>query len=85
MWPADGVEVGVDEATMRARDPLPRCLRRGGLARPNILMFSDWNGIPGPAGEREDELAAWCDAVRRTGGRLAVVEVGAIPRSRRCG
>jgi NAD-dependent SIR2 family protein deacetylase len=41
VWPADGVQVDVDGATMRAVPPLPRCRRCGGLARPNILKFGD--------------------------------------------
>src|SRR5262245_41039497 len=42
VWPADGVEVEVDEATVRARSELPRCPRCGAVARPNILMFGDY-------------------------------------------
>lgn len=41
-WSADDVDVDVDPATFRAREPFPRC-RCGALARPNILMFSDWS------------------------------------------
>src|SRR6266704_2230291 len=40
VFPADDTVVSIDEATMRAREPLPRCPRDGSLARPNILMFN---------------------------------------------
>ena len=45
VFPADGFEVTVDPATMRAAGELPRCPACGALARPNILMFGDgaWN------------------------------------------
>ncbi len=42
IWSADDTTVSVDEATIRARQPLPQCIRCGGLARPNVLMFDDW-------------------------------------------
>ncbi len=41
IFPADRFEVGVDEETMRAIEPLPECPNCGALARPNILMFGD--------------------------------------------
>jgi NAD-dependent SIR2 family protein deacetylase len=72
---ADAVEVEVDEQTMRAVGPLPRCPRCGGLARPGILMFGDgaWVGARSDAqGERYEE---WLEGTR--GGRLCVVELGA--------
>lgn len=42
----DNVRVDIDETTMRAADPLPTCDRCGSVARPNILMFGDWNWLP---------------------------------------
>src|SRR5205814_10284591 len=41
IWPAPMDLIDVDEATFRARPPLPNCPRCGGLARPNVLMFGD--------------------------------------------
>jgi NAD-dependent SIR2 family protein deacetylase len=59
VWPAAGVEVEVDEDTMRAVPPLPRCRHCGGLARPNILMFMDWTWMGKPADAQEHELERW--------------------------
>jgi NAD-dependent SIR2 family protein deacetylase len=82
-WPADGVEVRVDAATMRAEPPLPACPRCGGPARPNILMFGDARFRP----ERtERQLAAHADWLLARHGRVAVIEVGAgtaVPTVRR--
>jgi NAD-dependent SIR2 family protein deacetylase len=77
VWAADGVEVNVDEATMRAVLPLPRCRHCGGLARPNILMFGDWFWVGDPADAQERELAGWLRMRTRARGRLVVVELGA--------
>lgn len=87
IWPADGVEVRVDEQSMRAADPLPWCPRCSGLARPNVLMFGDGEWV----GDRTDEQIAryrrWlADAGRRGRGRLVIIECGAgtaIPTVRR--
>jgi NAD-dependent SIR2 family protein deacetylase len=83
VWPADGVEVTVDPATMRAQPPLPSCPRCGALARPNILMFGDADWDPGDAAPR---LAAYTEFVRGHRRRLAVIEIGAgtaLPTVRR--
>lgn len=69
IWPADDVEVDVDEDTMRARPPLPSCLRCGGPARPNILMFGDLDWLPERTERQLDALRAW----RREHPRAAVV------------
>ena len=42
IWSAEDTTVLVDENTIRARPPLPQCIRCGRLARPNVLMFGDW-------------------------------------------
>jgi NAD-dependent SIR2 family protein deacetylase len=77
VWPADDVEVSVDEDTMRAIPPLPRCRHCGGLARPNILMFGDWFWIGEPAGVQEGKLADWLTMLARAKAHLTVVELGA--------
>ena len=77
-FPADPYEVVVDEATMRAATPLPRCPACGALARPNILMFGDfdWNGDRTDAQERR--FALWATSFPRDPAvRLVVVECGA--------
>ena len=77
-----GMDVVIDEETMRAVPPLPSCPRCGGLARPNILMFGDFSWVPDRSRAQLDELTAW----RRTARDLVVVELGAgraVPTVRR--
>lgn len=79
----DAVEVEVDEATFRARDPLPTCAC-GAPLRPNILMFGDWGWDEARTSEQQRRLEAWLEAV--AGEPLAIVECGAgtaIPSVRR--
>jgi NAD-dependent SIR2 family protein deacetylase len=84
IWPAQDTTVSVDEATIRARPPLPQCMRCSGLARPNVLMFDDWEWIPHRTEEQEQRYRQWLGEV--AGNRLVVIEFGAgsgVPTVRR--
>ncbi|WP_018500274.1 SIR2 family NAD-dependent protein deacylase [Parafrankia discariae] len=93
VWPADDVHVDVDPETMRAREPLPRCPRCDALARPNILMFGDWNWLGARSERALRACSAWLDGPEHgldgpagAGRRLVVVEIGAgtaVPTVRR--
>lgn len=72
--PADE-NVMIDETTMRAQEPLPRCPECGGLLRPNILMFGDWGWNESRTWEQEQRFNRWLGELK--GSRLAVVECGA--------
>jgi NAD-dependent SIR2 family protein deacetylase len=84
IWPADGVEVEVDEATIRAKSELPKCPACAAIARPNILMFDDWGWDDARSSEQYERYEAW---LRRVAGRRVVaIEIGAglaIPTVRR--
>ncbi|OGQ18735.1 MAG: NAD-dependent protein deacetylase [Deltaproteobacteria bacterium RBG_16_71_12] len=84
LWSADDVAVDVDQATFRARPPLPTCPRCGKLARPNILMFGDWGWDSSRADQQSARLQDFLRDAR--GARTVVVECGAgtaIPSVRR--
>ena len=73
---ANAAIVTVDPATMRAADPLPSCPRCGGLARPNVLMFSDTRWVSARTDVQEDRFGEWLDHVAGSA-RLAIIECGA--------
>jgi len=73
IWPAEGFEPHVDPSTCRQPKPWPSCPDCGGLARPNILMFGDWNWLEQRSGQQEARFAAW----RRAASNPVVVELGA--------
>lgn len=73
LWPADDFRPGIDADACRILTPMPRCPRCGGLARPAILMFGDWDWIEARTREQERRLAGWLRSVERP----VVVEVGA--------
>lgn len=84
--PAADLQVHVDDATFRARRPLPTCPKCGALLRPNILMFGDFGWDGARCDEQEERLQRWLiDTAAR---RVCVVECGAgtaIPTVRRLG
>ncbi|CAN5910258.1 NAD-dependent protein deacetylase [soil metagenome] len=74
-FPADGVEVLVDEQTLRAAEPLPACPACGALARPNVLMFGDFDWEGDRTRAQYQRLESWLGSVR--GASLVIVECGA--------
>lgn len=75
LWPADDIDVEIDESTFRATSDLPRCPHCDGVARPNVLMFGDFSWVGDRTRRQKQRFAAWLEDVE--GGRLAVVECGA--------
>ncbi len=75
IWPADGVDVPVDEDAMRATPPLPACPSCGHTARPNVLMFGDWAWVSHRNHAQHERFREWLAALR--GRPLVVVECGA--------
>jgi NAD-dependent SIR2 family protein deacetylase len=75
IWPADGIEILVDETTIRAVSPLPKCVHCEGLARPNILMFGDHRWLSDRTERQQRRYATWLRGLR--GKRLTVIELGA--------
>jgi NAD-dependent SIR2 family protein deacetylase len=73
LWSADDVRPIVDETTCELTSDLPRCPACGAVARPNILMFGDYDWIALRTEQQEARLHAWLSTVER----LVVIEVGA--------
>jgi NAD-dependent SIR2 family protein deacetylase len=69
--------VAVDPESFRAAEPLPRCPRCGGMARPNILMFGDGDFLGARTDAQEARLGAWLRGLAAAGARLVVLELGA--------
>jgi len=86
IWHANGHSVDVDSKTMRARDPLPRCLHCKTVARPNIILFGDVACVPLRHQTQSRRYGHW---LRRVGdSSLVIIELGAgraIPTVRSLG
>ncbi|GGY76950.1 NAD-dependent deacetylase [Pseudoduganella plicata] len=73
IWPADAFVPDVDADACRLRNEPPTCPHCGGLARPNILMFGDWDWVEERSARQGERLQAWLERVRRP----VVIELGA--------
>jgi NAD-dependent SIR2 family protein deacetylase len=82
VWSANAFQSEVDVDQCRLLNPLPTCPTCGLIARPNILMFSDWNWQH----EREQEQrqreqrqseAQWLEKVIHSLWNVVVIELGA--------
>ncbi|MES2759487.1 MAG: Sir2 family NAD-dependent protein deacetylase [Pseudomonadota bacterium] len=72
-WPADAFLPLVDERACRLLGAAPTCPHCGAVARPNILMFDDWNWVERRAAEQGARQQRWLEQVRRP----VVIELGA--------
>jgi NAD-dependent SIR2 family protein deacetylase len=83
-WSAQTFSPKVNEEQCRLISALPRCPTCGSIARPNILMFGDWDWNDGKAELQQMRLNAWLGGVSK----LVTIEIGAgknIPTIRNLG
>jgi len=73
IWPSRE-EIPVDHATMRALS-IPRCVRCGGTARPNVLMFGDFSWVADRTALQEERFGSFLE--ENLGRETVVVELGA--------
>lgn len=77
IWDANRTEIEVNEDTFKAEEPLPKCTDCGMVARPNILMFGDWDWLPHRTDEQSQRMRKWLKRVYDEKMNLVVVEMGA--------
>lgn len=73
IWPADGFFPSVDQQACRLVGEAPSCPYCGAVARPNILMFDDWNWVERRTEAQSEHQQLWLERVRRP----VVIELGA--------
>ncbi len=77
IWDGAEVEVRVNEEKFEAETPLPLCINCGRLARPNILMFGDWDWISSRSDEQSQRFHQWISDLKSKNLKPAVIEIGA--------
>lgn len=73
IWSADGFSPEVDVENCMLLNAAPTCPRCGGIARPNIMMFNDWEWLESRQAEQERRMNNWLSGVRCP----VVIEIGA--------
>jgi NAD-dependent SIR2 family protein deacetylase len=82
IWSAEVFEPVVDEIQCKLTGALPTCPHCGALARPNILLFGDYDWIASRTEAQEARLHQWLASIEQP----VVIEIGAgkaIPTVRR--
>ncbi len=77
IYKADVGHIMIDEKTFRAQEPLPTCPDCGGIARPNILMFGDWEWNAQRTDIQSHRLQRFLDEVEEKNHSLVILEFGA--------
>ncbi len=77
VWSAAEMDVSVDMNRFRAKMPLPACIHCGALARPNILMFGDWNWNRQRTDEKYQCFDQWMESLGADNLKLGIIEIGA--------
>ncbi|MFZ6766748.1 SIR2 family NAD-dependent protein deacylase [Undibacterium sp. Di26W] len=73
IWPADDFQPEVDTVQCQLMNKAPTCPHCGGMARPNILMFDDWDWNDQRQQQQLAQQQRWLDQVSRP----LVIELGA--------
>lgn len=74
IWDAFNEIIEVDMETFKAKN-LPLCPECGALARPNILMFGDWDWKPNRSDRQEAKYNRWIKQQKKK--KIAIIEIGA--------
>lgn len=73
IWSADGFSPVVDEESCMLLSDVPTCPHCGGPARPNIMMFGDWDWVGYRQDAQDRRMENWLSGLHRP----VVVEIGA--------
>lgn len=87
IWEADKEAIKIDMDKFEAID-IPQCKQCGNIARPNILMFSDWSWNGDRTSKQEYRFNTWAKSIKVNKKKLAIIEIGtgkAIPTIRQKG
>ncbi|MHB1199163.1 MAG: SIR2 family NAD-dependent protein deacylase [Polaromonas sp.] len=77
VWSATEFTPAVDDDTCRLLNAPPLCPHCGGLARPNIMMFGDWNWQHQRSEAQRRREDRWLDSIGNNQARVVIVEMGA--------
>ena len=76
IWEADEQAVEIDMTKFEALD-IPLCKHCGDIARPNILMFSDWGWNAKRTEKQEYRFSKWIKSIQTSKKKLVIIEIGA--------
>ncbi len=77
IYSANDITIMIDGKNFRAKEPLPYCPDCGAIARPNILMFGDFEFNSQRTDIQSSRLQHFLDTIMIEKKRVAIIEFGA--------
>jgi len=77
IYSANETKIVVDMEAFKAQAPYPLCPKCGALARPNILMFGDWDWMSERSDKQMKRFGRWKLDIANEKKKVAVIEIGA--------
>ena len=77
IWKAKDLNIKIDAELFEAQEPLPKCPKCGAIARPNILMFGDWNWLPERSEKQNSNFYHWQQKLKKNNAKVVIIELGA--------
>lgn len=77
IWNADGFESNIDTEQCQLLNAPPTCPDCGAIARPNVLMFGDWDWASGLTDQQAQREDRWLEEMAQERARVVIVEIGA--------
>lgn len=77
VWSAEQFVPEIDVETCHLVNEPPVCPHCGGLARPNVLMFDDWNWMGRRSDAQRRAETNWLSSLAVASPRIVIVEIGA--------
>ncbi|NOZ34818.1 MAG: NAD-dependent deacetylase [Chlorobi bacterium] len=71
------LQIEIDKEEFEAQEPLPVCPKCGAIARPNILMFGDWNWLSRRSVEQSERFYHYLSNFKKQNVKPVVIEIGA--------
>lgn len=75
IWSAKDIKIEIDLENFKAKNPLPRCPKCNNIARPNILMFSDFSWLAQHEEKQRKNFHNFLAKIKSE--NLTIIELGA--------
>ena len=77
IWDTTHEHVQVDMENFKAQEPFPQCPECGKIARPNIMMFGDWDYLSSRSDAQMKRFGRWKIDLANEKKKVAIIEIGA--------
>ncbi len=77
IYESNDLKINIDNNKFEAKEPLPKCSKCGSVARPNILMFGDWNWLSHRSDDQGNRFDKYLHELKHNNIKPVIIEHGA--------